>query len=240
LTRRILTRDSLLEELEAERTNVLTKQQIDQLSCSTKVAMVLSAPLAELANIHIEKTPEDTARIAYAIDLLHDLIRSSLVRMQIPFGKITPARIQKEGYFLILNAETERLPMMVDSALELGWPATNLILIDCGKTGVANTKTQFEILSKLPFTRNDYYKLRQLVTLSRILVVTTWYHVPRVRRTAAFTRRDTHYTLPVVGVPHNACIGFETDNRVEGEIERILSYTKKGWLRAFPFKQKFS
>jgi hypothetical protein len=154
--------------------------------------------------------------------------------------EITPKIVQQENFFLILNGETERLPMMVDSALELGWPASNLLLIDCGKTGIANTKTQFTVLREFPFMGNHVHDLCQLVNHNRILIITTWYHVPRVRRNAAFTRSNAHYMLPVVGVPLNACISIKTENRVEGEIQRILDYTERGWLRAFPFKQKFA
>src|SRR5690606_8957560 len=71
---------------------------------------------------------------------------------------------------LILNGASEQLPLMENFVDKLGFPRTKTWLVDCGKRAYANTKTQLDALSQL--------------SLGQVILVTSWYHVPRVKRTA--------------------------------------------------------
>lgn len=77
------------------------------------------------------------------------------------------------GPWLILNGERNQLPMMTTAALELGVPAEQLMLVDCGVRPDGNTKTQFAVL------QNDR---RFLGSQKDILAVTSWYHLALVAR----------------------------------------------------------
>jgi hypothetical protein len=240
----VLTREVLLEEFVAVENQALTEEEFDLLSDTVKAAMVLSAPPKPLQEVGskqrvLEKTEENIVRVEWTVWLLHQLLKSYLRKAGKPNRQITAKVIQEEGYLLILNGETEQLPMMVEVTLQTGWPATNIILLDCGKRGAANTKTQFEAFNKIPYMFNGAHDLRQIIDHWRILVVTTWYHVPRVRRTAAAARKHAQYKLPVIGVPRKVC-SFPTAEKVEGEIERILTYAEKDDIRPFPRKQEFT
>ncbi|OGB74357.1 hypothetical protein A2V68_01245 [candidate division Kazan bacterium RBG_13_50_9] len=118
---------------------------------------------------------------------------------------------------LILNGETEQLPGMYDAALEcvIGSERSCWECNDCGPRGVGNTKTQFTTMVSGGI----------LEGISRIIVVTSWYHVPRVARTAS-RYLPPELNFQVVGVPslHLHPHIKERLLMIAGEIRRILQY----------------
>ena len=75
---------------------------------------------------------------------------------------------------VIFSGVTEEKEDVINLMIKNGIPKETCYFQDCGKRGVANTKTQFETLIIDPLTKN----LRNLV------FVTSYYHIPRVRRVA--------------------------------------------------------
>jgi uncharacterized SAM-binding protein YcdF (DUF218 family) len=129
---------------------------------------------------------------------------------------ITTEDIITHGPPLILNGETEQLPMMREVALSLDFPQEKIEELDCGKRGVGNTKTQFTALDTDPrFTENKHWTF-----------VSTGYHVPRVARTA-ISNIDEHREFDVIGVPLEQH-SYDVYRKVRGEVKRIILYAKKG------------
>jgi uncharacterized SAM-binding protein YcdF (DUF218 family) len=120
-----------------------------------------------------------------------------------------------EDVALILNGTPAQLPHMRAIAVELGWPANRLEFIDCGPTGVANTKTQFEAMEK-------YYQERHPKHLT---FVTTDYHGPRVERTGNANLEEGR-NFSVVVAPFSK--GYRDSRPQEGNSDDRSSVFRKG------------
>ena len=116
----------------------------------------------------------------------------------------------------ILSGTTEQLPIMKQIVRELGFPMEKLELVDCGASGVGNTKTQFE-------TINSHFAGEKH---KHITFVTSDYHVPRVTRTG-LKNLNPDINFDVIPVPHGK-IPYNVFKVVRGEVKRIISYADKG------------
>lgn len=117
---------------------------------------------------------------------------------------------------VIFSGITEEKETAINLMISLGIPKKLCHFQDCGKFGVVNTKTQFETLISDPLTKD----------LKNLVIVTSTYHVPRVKRTAGkFIPTQTQFV--VVGDPED----WKTYNSflvIMDEIEKIIKYFAKG------------
>lgn len=121
---------------------------------------------------------------------------------------------------LYLCGATEQLgPMFEIGRGSLGMKnpdyATELLQLkplDAGPRGEANTPSQFRAIASLG--------------LKCVVVVTSGYHVPRVLLTAL--RQAPDVSCAVSGVPYYCDWRYDVAKMVEGEIDRIISYSRKG------------
>lgn len=173
--------------------------------------VVLSAPPLKTKTAYIEETQENVGRIRGGVELLEALRQSSGA----PSNSL-------ELRPLILSGETEQLPMMQQVAIRLGYPPWQTWLVNCGDRGIGNTLTQFMTLRDVP----------RLNQIRRLAVVTTGYHVPRVRRTAKAVL-PTEWTIDVIGIPYTL-YPFDIPNFVLGEMQRIIAYAQKGDFKLSP------
>lgn len=106
-----------------------------------------------------------------------------------------------------------------------------MILIDCGvreqsdateNKPLANTKTQFTFFAAHEISRKTGTKI----------FVTTWYHQPRVARTAA-KNLPIGISYEVVGVPYDN-FPLDTYKMVRGETKRIIAYSQKRDIDFYP------
>ncbi len=200
--------------LVAEFRTLLEKPGYD-VPANTQGVVILSGPYEKLPDGQIkEDSQENRARITFGIEVLK---------------KVTAARGEEDvrkGPPLILNGETEQLDAMEKIAHSLGYPAEMIELVDCGKRGVGNTKTQFTVME------ND----ARFKGLRHLTFISSAYHVPRVTRTAEKNiGMTTEYE--VLPVP----LGQFSFNifMIRGEIRRILAYTAKGDIAEFPHPDQF-
>lgn len=120
------------------------------------------------------------------------------------------------GSALVLNGETEQLPAMMQIADELGFPPERLYIVDSGSRGKSNTKTQIEVLGQDARLNN----------VKSLILVTSDYHAPRVRRTAlANLSPEVRFQVVPVSQEKNH---HEVFCVVRGEIRRIESYAARG------------
>ncbi len=156
--------------------------------------IVLSAPpsLDKKDEREREANPENVARVTKGVELARHF-----------------------GTKLFLNGETEQLPWMKTIARELYFEPEKTVLIDCGRRGIGNTKTQFEVMAQ-----NNQFN-----ALSYLTLVTSLYHVPRVFRTAKKWMPWVYwhvYGLTLQEFP------FDVPMQVGGEIRRIIECTQRG------------
>ncbi|WKZ26169.1 MAG: ElyC/SanA/YdcF family protein [Candidatus Paceibacterota bacterium] len=121
---------------------------------------------------------------------------------------------------VFLNGESEELENMVELAVQADIPPQIIRLQDCGRKGEANTKTQFQAL------KADL----ESYALSRIVLVTSTYHVPRVARTAVKHLPPSVWFTVVSDL--NDIELYDWEERVGSEIERIIRYVAKGDISA--------
>lgn len=184
----------------------------------TDAVVVLSAPpsLEFEDERQREANPENVARIKFGIELV------KAIGQRYPFTGRRDMDLYShsldEPYVppLVLDGETEQLPMMqlVAQELEPGMPEEKIILVDAGKRGQANTLTQFRALMQSP----------RFADAKHLVIATSSYHVPRVRRTA---KPFFLMEYIVCGVPFRE-FGFNVEKLVGGEIRRIIEYSQKG------------
>ncbi|MFH0804170.1 MAG: ElyC/SanA/YdcF family protein [Candidatus Zambryskibacteria bacterium] len=123
---------------------------------------------------------------------------------------------------VIYSGETEERAEMLALMEQLGVPKSLSHFQDCGKRGVANTKTQFGALISNPPTMD----MRDLV------IVTSTYHIPRTKRTAGkFFPPQTRFVVVSDPEDWNICNSFLM---IMGEIGRIVKYSAKGDILAHP------
>lgn len=151
---------------------------------------------------------ENRARITHASLIWHEIVK------KIGWGCSLPE--------FIINAEKEQLSLMCRSAKSLGIPVQMIYQQNAGRRGVANTKTQFEVLSK------DCVRMKW----RSLILVTSTYHVPRVRRTASklLPPEVEYHTL---GIPNDNDF-VNTFQKVIGEIDRIVAYYDRGDIHLNP------
>ena len=117
---------------------------------------------------------------------------------------------------IIFSGVTEERNHVLNLLQKYGAPSNQIYFQNCGDRVSANTKTQFEVMSSDPLTRD----LRELV------IITSSYHVPRTERTAGkFLHPKTIFS--VSSDPEDYLI-FNTFLKILGEIERIKAYSQKG------------
>lgn len=154
----------------------------------TQVVVVLSGEsFWDVQGMPIERAGiENWVRVAFGIDVAKQIASR---RAKKPSFLLTEAEIKKAGPFLVLNGETEQLPILEEMALNLNFPSSKIILVDCGKQGQANSKTQMQAIN------------RDLSTFGTMILVTSDYHVPRVARTADAQLLST-MNFRVLSAPH--------------------------------------
>ena len=185
----------------------------------TEGVVALSAPHEVKENGEvIEKTPENIARVKHAIDIVKQIASNKLGTT---IEKLTPSDIINNGPPLILNGETEQLSSMKQVAVEENFPMEHIQLMNCGDRGIANTKTQFEIMD----SDNRFSNTKHLT------LVTSSYHVPRVARTAD-KNLDTEKEFEVIGTPFED-FEYNIFRKTKGEIKRILTYSEKKDITKF-------
>jgi hypothetical protein len=157
-------------------------------------------------------TLENRARIGFGVDVVN---RIMLARAEQHY----PDNLNRPGPMLILNGEDEQFPMMVEVARELGASPGQIVAVRCGPLGMANTKVQFEVLHAEPWLKQ----------IRHLTVVTTGYHVPRVRRTAVAqlpeSVRSTVLAVPYKDFPFSVF-------KIRGELQRIIRYAARGDIAA--------
>ncbi len=170
--------------------------------------MVLSAPPEKWGeDLVSEITTENVERIKTAIDFFRD-----------------HPEWKDDLPYLILNGETNQLPMMLEIATAYYFPVDRILLVDCGRRPKGNTQTQFTVLRK---------DSRFAGKTKRIIAVTSWYHVPRVARTiAANSQKNLSWNL--LALPAGKSRLAILPRTIEGEAARILDYVKNGTLAAEP------
>jgi len=191
---------------------------------ATQAVVVLSGRYDrdESGQVTREDTEENIARIAFGVEVVRKIasLRS---------GKPPEEASFTDGPPLVLNGETEQLIMMERVALSCGIPPEMIELVDCGARGVGNTRTQFEVM------RAD----QRLAGLRNLLFITSGYHIPRVERTAE-KQLPPEDLYKVIAPPY----GYKGHNfkmfTIKGEIKRILTYSRKGDIAAFPTRAAIS
>lgn len=199
-----------------------------EISENTDAIMVLSAsPRGWHTKDNIQEDhPEDTARIKFSIEVYKEFVAKKLKK---PIEEIATEDLKSDDLPpLVLNGATEQLHMMERIALSLGFPREKIILFNCGDHAVANTKTQFTLLAQNRSTEK----------FKNIVVISTSYHMPRVARTATVSLpKDVNFD--VLGVPVKD-FPFNVYRSVKGEVKRIINYSQKGDISAYPHRNRES
>ena len=172
------------------------------LPLKTDRVVVLSGPAIKDSIGHVISydSPESRSRVEFGVELVKKIAASK--------GGLTPS--------LVLNGVTEQLSTLKRIALEAGLSENKIELVDSGKDGTANTKTQFEVMNRNPL----YQKSKHLT------FVTSSWHAPRVLRTAE-ANLSKNIDFSVIPVPSDK-VPFDVFKIVRGEVRRIESYSAKG------------
>lgn len=182
---------------------------------NTQAVVILSAPFVRMPDGNLqENSPENEARIKFGIELLRQIAadRTHKPDEESDFKDAPP---------LVLNGETDQLPIMERIALQAGIPREMIELVDNIQDGVGNTKTQFTAMEQDP----------RFAHLQHAVFVTSLYHVPRVERTAEENLPgNTDYEVipvPIDKYPFNIFM-------IRGEIRRIWRYAASGDIAQVP------
>jgi uncharacterized SAM-binding protein YcdF (DUF218 family) len=115
-------------------------------------------------------------------------------------------------FFSGITGEKETITNLM---ISFGLPKENCFFQDCGKFGITNTKIQFETLASDPLTKD----------CKNLAIVTSAYHIPRVKRTAGkYLQSETKFIV-VANIED-----WKTYNSflmVMDEIEKIVKYSVK-------------
>lgn len=193
------------------------------LPLDTQAVVVLSGPPEKDSNGNMirEYSLETITRIAFAIDLVR---RIAAAKSGSPIEETSI----EQGPLLVLNGLTDQLLAMEHIALQSAIPREMIELVDCGKRGLGNTKTQCEAMRTDPRFKD----------FKHVTFVTTGYHVPRVERTAEKQiPKDVQYD--VIPVPYEK---FHFNKfLIRGEIRKIQEYAQKGDIAqiASRFEEEF-
>jgi uncharacterized SAM-binding protein YcdF (DUF218 family) len=117
---------------------------------------------------------------------------------------------------LIFSGVSEEREEKLALMEQLDVPKSLIRFQDCGKLGITNTKTQFETLVADPLTKD----------LKNLIIVTSTYHIPRVKRTAGkLLPMKTRFV--VVG-NHEDWKIHNSFLMIMDEVRRIIEYSAKG------------
>lgn len=138
----------------------------------TQGVVALSAPPVkdESGTVTDEASPENRERIGFSVEVIRQIVAQKLGKNT---AEITDNDIRNNAPPLILNGETEQLLAMAEITQKLDFPREKIELVDCGRRGIGNTKTQFEAINNDPRFEN----------FTNLTFVSSDYHVPRVIRT---------------------------------------------------------
>ncbi len=164
--------------------------------------------------------PQDVTRPTE--DDAHEMSAENLVR-----AMYSVLLLESEGgsnSTILLNGETEQLPAM--KRLVEGFGCRQYLPINSGDRGKSHTGTQFVQLA-------NWLREQPFNSTVGIVLVTSQYHVPRVRRYAAKHISRGDYKWQVVGVPNDVGL-YDREKKVAGEIDRIIKYSKDGTFDLFP------
>jgi len=205
--------------IQKEFRDILTTGEY-QIPVETEGIVILSAPPSknEKGEV-IEASPDNKARIEFGTQVARQITAKKLGKT---LEEITIDDISQNTPMFILNGETEQLPTMEQLAKETGFPPEKIQLLDCGKRGVGNTKTQFEAIN----THHSYRNAKHLT------FITNSWHAPRVTRTADANLKP-EIDFDVIPVPHSAA-PYNVFRVVRGEVKRIQSYSAKGDITRNP------
>lgn len=179
---------------------------------SDAIVVLSAAPDKMLDGTLVEGSIENKARIELGIDLLKQIAAEKAGKK---LEDLTDEDISNFAPPLVLNGETEQLPAMEILAKEQGLNPDKIELVDCGKRGVGNTRTQFQVM-------NEDERFKNAKHLS---IISTWYHVPRVTRTA-ISNLEPKFDFDVFGV--SASEYPISIYRIRGEVRRIETYSARG------------
>ena len=145
---------------------------------------------------------ENLSRIRHSVALLNEL------------GRDVP---------IIFSGVTEEKDWALSEMKKTGVPEKLCHFQDCGRRGVANTKTQFTTFATDPLTKN----------MRSIVFITNAYHIPRTKRTAGkYLPKETSF---VISSPiDDYKIYYNAFLKVMGEIDRIMKYSAKGDISVRP------
>ena len=172
-------------------------------------------------------SPDNIVRIGYAIDIIR---RIAQVKNQ--KNTTTNSDLKHLGLKLFLNGEgsnqenplINQLDDMKRIALAYNFPSELIETEDCSVEGrSANTKDQMNTINS---------DLR-LVSARHVTLVTSDYHDPRVVRTADLNLRPG-LDFDVIPAPQEAWQHYNVAEKMMGEINRIVNYSKQGDLSAYP------
>lgn len=198
-----------------------------EVPAETNGVVVLSAPPALESKESVdrrEKTQENISRIDFAFDLWKQVAAKKIgknmeeLKEEDLHGELLPP--------FVLNGETEQLEPMREIALALGVPAEKIHLVDCGKRGIGNTKTQF-----LGAGQDQ-----SLAKAKHLTFISSSYHVPRVMRTGDMNL-PKEMDFDVIGVPYNQ-FSYDIQKKIRGEVKRIIAYSAKGDIARQPREGK--
>jgi hypothetical protein len=130
--------------------------------------------------------------------------------------ELSSEEIINNGPPIILCGTTEQVPIMQEVALNADFPQEKIIVIDCGKAGTVNTKTQFTMMNEFFAEKN----------IDHATFVTSDYHVPRTERTGHGSL-ESEINFDVLSVPHDKN-PYNIFKVVRGEVKRIVAYSEKG------------
>lgn len=183
----------------------------------TKGVIVLSAGefIKEEERIDYSRpeNSENKARIEMGIEIIRQVVAKKANKS---IDEIENKDILQHAPTLILSGTTEQLPIMKQIVEELGFSKEKLELVDCGASGVGNTKTQFETINSHFARKKD----------THITFVSSDYHIPRIVRTGHKVLNQK-INFDVIPVPHEK-IPYNVFKVVRGEVKRIISYANKG------------
>jgi uncharacterized SAM-binding protein YcdF (DUF218 family) len=128
---------------------------------------------------------------------------------------------------MFFNGVTEEGVYCIELMRKLGVPPEVALFQDCGRRGIANTKSQFEAIREDPRTCD----------LTSIVLVTSSYHVLRVARSASKLLPESMRFVVLANMDDFLWVPFNPLLKVAGEIERMLKYVEKGDISEYPRKK---
>lgn len=170
-----------------------------------------------IQNYSLPENAENKARIEMGIEVVKQIVAK---KMHKKIETVTNKEVLRHAPPLILNGTPKQLPLMHQIALANGFPPEKIELVDCGAVGVANTKTQFEVM-------NTFFKEKRP---SHLTFISSSYHSPRVARTGD-KNLDPAIKFDVLAVPFQK-FPFQIYQVVRGEVKRIVAYSAKGDISA--------